>query len=304
SATNENGGLDHTEPALKMTEASARWRSQGEASKAFCGLCIIPKGIKIMKLFTFATSPYARKVRIVLDYKGIAYEPLERCYSLDRKEDLREANIRAEVPVVVLDDGRTIADSTIICEYLEQVYPQPATFPDDPYQRARMRRIEDLCDRTFDAIGFGYFLGVLRQGEPEAEAIKQAARAECLALLGVFERELEAGGEYFCGRVGLADFAAICHVPITRAMEIGLDAFPRLAAWSERMRRLPAVAADRTRASKAWQGVHNIAAEFEGPDGKIHWRDSRLEWPIRHGFGDLVMREFHAAKMMFPPDAA
>ena len=43
-----------------------------------------------MKLFTFATSPYARKVRIVMDYKGIAYEPVERCYSLDRKEDLRD----------------------------------------------------------------------------------------------------------------------------------------------------------------------------------------------------------------------
>ena len=98
-----------------------------------------------MKLFTFATSPYARKVRIVLDYKGITYEPIERCYSLDRKEDLRAASIRAEVPVLVLDDGRTIADSTIICEYLEQVYPQPAVFPVDPYQRVRMRRIEDYA---------------------------------------------------------------------------------------------------------------------------------------------------------------
>ena len=76
-----------------------------------------------MKLYTFATSPYARKVRIVLDHKGIPYEPQERCYSLDRKEDLRMASNRAEVPVLVLDDGRTIADSTIICEYLEQVYP-------------------------------------------------------------------------------------------------------------------------------------------------------------------------------------
>jgi glutathione S-transferase len=257
-----------------------------------------------MKLFTFATSPYARKVRIVLDYKGIAYEPIERCYSLDRKQDLREASIRAEVPVLVLDDGRTIADSTIICEYLEQVYPQPAVFPVDPYQRARMRRIEDLCDRTFDAVGFGYFLGVLRKDAPEAEPIKSAAREECRALLGVLERELEAGGDYFCGAIGLADFAAICHVPIARAMEIGLDGFSRLAAWSDRMRRVPAVAADRQRAAKAWQGVHNIAAEFEGPDGRIHWRDSRLEWPVRHGFGDLVMREFHAGKMMFPPDAA
>ena len=167
-----------------------------------------------MKLFTFATSPYARKVRIVLDYKGITYEPIERCYSLDRKEDLRAASIRAEVPVLVLDDGRTIADSTIICEYLEQVYPQPAVFPVDPYQRARMRRIEDVCDRTFDAIGFGYFLGVLRKDAPEAESIKSAAREECRALLGVLERELEAGGDYFCGAIGLADFAAICHVPI------------------------------------------------------------------------------------------
>lgn len=92
-----------------------------------------------MKLFTFATSPYARKVRMVLDHKGIAYEPIERCYSLDRKEDLRAANARAEVPTLVLDDGRAIADSTIICEYLEQVYPTPALFPADPVERARMR---------------------------------------------------------------------------------------------------------------------------------------------------------------------
>lgn len=257
-----------------------------------------------MKLFTFATSPYARKIRIVLDYKGIAYEPIERCYSLDRKEDLRAASIRAEVPVLVLEDGRTIADSTIIGEYLEQVYPEPPVFPADPYQRARMRRIEDLCDRTFDGVGFGYFLGVLRQDAPEAAAIKEAATAECRTLLGVLEHELEAGGDYFCGAIGLGDFAAICHVPLARAMGIGLDAWPRLAAWSDRMRRVPAVAADRQRASKAWQGTHNIAAEFEGPDGRVHWRDSRLEWPIRHGFGDLVMREFHAGKMMFPPDAA
>jgi len=67
-----------------------------------------------MKLFTYATSPYARKVRMALDYKSVSYEPLERCYSIDRKEDLRCVTPRAEVPTVVLDDGRTITDSTII----------------------------------------------------------------------------------------------------------------------------------------------------------------------------------------------
>jgi glutathione S-transferase len=257
-----------------------------------------------MKLFTFATSPYARKVRIVLDHKGVPYEAVERCYSLDRKEDLRDASVRAEVPVLVLDDGRTIADSTIICEYLEQVYPTPATFPKDAYERARMRMIEDLCDRTFDPIGFGYYLGLLRADAPESAAVQEAARTECRALIAVLERELGAR-EYFCGSAStLADFAAICHAPLARAMRLELADYPAFAAWSDRMRKVPAVAADHERARKAWQGAHNLAAEFEGPDGRVHWRDNRLEWPVRHGFIDLVAREYHGGKMMFPPDAA
>jgi hypothetical protein len=65
------------------------------------------------------------------------------------------------------------------------------------------------------------------------------------------------------------------------------------------MRRTPAVVADRERVSKAM-----VADEFEGPDDRVPWRDSRLEWPIRHGFIDFVTREFHADKMMFPPDAS
>jgi glutathione S-transferase len=257
-----------------------------------------------VKLFTFATSPYARKARIVLDYKGIAYEPLERCYSLDRKEDLRSASNRAEVPVLVLDDGRTIADSTIICEYLEQVYPTPALFPKDAYERARMRRIEDLCDRTFDAVGYGYYLGVLRGDAPEAPAMRQAAIDECQMLLEGLDRDISDGG-FFCGEApSLADITAICHVPMAAAMRIDLKNTPRLAAWMGRMREIPAVAADRERAAKAWHGTENIAAEFEGPDGRIHWRDNRLEWPVRHGFIDLVAREYHAGKMLFPPDAS
>jgi glutathione S-transferase len=146
-----------------------------------------------MKLFTFATSPYARKVQMMLDFKGIAYEPVERCYSLDRKEDLRCVNQRAEVPTLVLDDGRVITDSTIIGEYIEDAFPNPPLFPRDPYERARMRKIDDLCDRSFDAVAFGYFFGELRANA----AMKQAAVAELRALLAILEREL-AGRSYFC----------------------------------------------------------------------------------------------------------
>jgi glutathione S-transferase len=241
---------------------------------------------------------------MVLDHKGVPYDPVERCYSLDRQEDLHSASKRAEVPVLVLNDGRAIADSTIICEYLEQVYPTPALFPKDAYERARMRMIEDLCDRSFDAVGFGYYFGVLRKDAPESAAIGEAAKTECQALLEVLQHEL-GEREFFCGsEPTIADFSAICHVPLASAMKIDLREMPSLTAWMSRMRNIAAVAADRERAAKAWHGMEHIAAEFEGPDGRIHWRDHRLEWPVRHGFIDLVAREFHAGKMMFPPDAA
>ena len=186
-----------------------------------------------MKLFTFATSPYARKARMVLEYKGIECEMVERCYSLDRKPDLREASERAEVPVLVLDDGRTIADSTIICEYLEDAHPSPPVFPADPFERARMRAIDDLCDRTFDATVFGYFLGLVRSTAPESKAMQDAGRAEFKALLARLEHELE-GRDFFCGAaLSLADFAAICHPPVAHAMRLPMNEFPRAGGLGE-----------------------------------------------------------------------
>jgi glutathione S-transferase len=255
-----------------------------------------------MKLFTFATSPYARKVRMALDYKGVLYDPVERCYSLDRKEDLRSASARAEVPVLVLDDGRAIADSTIICEYLEDTYPRPALFPEDPYERARMRAIEDLCDRSFDAISYSYWLAMVRSDAPESEAMKKSARAEFSNLLGALEREL-ADRDFLCSDLSIADLAAVCHVSGARAMGIDLAPWPRLGAWMGRMRAMPAVEADFRRVAKAIAAMHDLKSEFEGSDGRVHWRDARLEWPLRHGFIDFIVREFRAGKMMFPPEA-
>ncbi len=254
-----------------------------------------------MKLFTFATSPYARKARMALDFKGIPYDPIERCYSLDRKHDLLSASPRAEVPALVLDDGRTIADSTIICEYLEDAFPDPPLRPADPYERARMRQIEDLCDRAFDAVSYGYWIAAARKDVPEAGAMTAAARAEFTLLLEKLDRQLD-GRDFFCGSVSIADLAAICYVPAAGAMGIDIALMPQLKAWAARMNKIAAVREDRKRLVAALSKVHDITSELEGPDGKVHWRDSRLEWPVRRGFIDFVAREFRGGKMMFPPE--
>jgi len=256
-----------------------------------------------MKLFTFATSPYARKVRMMLEFKKIDFELVERCYSLDRKDDLWAASARAEVPALDLGDGRTIADSTIICEYLEEAFPTPPLFPAHPYERAGMRMIEDLCDRAFDAVSYGFWLATARKNAPESAAMIDAARGEFSQLLARLEHEL-GHREFFCATMSVADLAAICYVPSAAAMRISMKPYPRLAQWTQRMRANECVAADHERLKTALAGAHDISTEFEGPDGKIHWRDSRLEWPIRRGFLDFVAREFKAGKMMFPPDAA
>ena len=212
-----------------------------------------------MKLFTFATSPYARKAQMALDYKGIAYESCERCYSLDRKEDLREVNVRAEVPTLVLDDGRVITDSTIICEYLEDAFPTPPLFPTDAFERARMRHIEDLCDRSFDATVFGYFLGVVRAEAPESAVIKKAAAAEFGSLLKQLDGEL-AERDFFCGKVSVADLAAICHVPI------------RESDWPRHRRYAPARAMDPQDVRNPRRGRRSPTRRESGSEDEEHDR--------------------------------
>jgi glutathione S-transferase len=61
-----------------------------------------------------------------------------------------------------------------------------------------MRMIEDLCDRSFDAVGFGFWLAELRKEAPESQAMKRAAADELRQLLAVLEGEL-GESNFFCG---------------------------------------------------------------------------------------------------------
>src|SRR3546814_15206564 len=68
----------------------------------------------------------------------------------DRREDFLAINPAGEVPVMVEDDGTTIAGATPIAEYLEEVCPEPALLQGDPSERAEIRRLVAWFDRTFD----------------------------------------------------------------------------------------------------------------------------------------------------------
>jgi glutathione S-transferase len=89
-------------------------------------------------------SPYVRKVLVLLDLKGVAYQidPLTPFMGDDRFSVLSPLR---RVPVLI-DSAVTLADSSVICQYLEDRYPTPALYPADLGARARARWLEEFAD--------------------------------------------------------------------------------------------------------------------------------------------------------------
>ena len=89
-------------------------------------------------------SPYVRKVLVFLDLKGIPYEidPIVPFFGSDRFSQV--SPIR-RIPVL-LDEEVILADSSVICQYLEDRYPDPALYPGNVVERARTRWLEEFAD--------------------------------------------------------------------------------------------------------------------------------------------------------------
>ncbi len=91
-----------------------------------------------MKLYDNAFSPFARKVRMVLEWKGLDYETVDGL-DMANQELLAAVNGRLEVPTLV-DGGVSVVNSADIVAYLEHAYPDPSVQPADPAARARPGR--------------------------------------------------------------------------------------------------------------------------------------------------------------------
>ena len=92
----------------------------------------------MLELYNFPMSTCSQKVRIVLAEKGLEWTD-HRIESGDHlKPEYLALNPNGVVPTLV-HDGQPIVDSSVICEYLDEIYPQNSTSPPDALGRARMR---------------------------------------------------------------------------------------------------------------------------------------------------------------------
>ena len=100
-----------------------------------------------IELWEHPLSPYAQKVKIALMEKGVPFSSKtpDAIGSGSTAEEFRKTSFRGEVPVLIIE-GHAIVDSTIILEFLEERFPQPRLLPTDPFERARARMIEEVCE--------------------------------------------------------------------------------------------------------------------------------------------------------------
>lgn len=103
-----------------------------------------------MKLFASLTSPYARKIRIILAEKNL---PCELVVDSPWETNTRVPDINplGKVPALITDDGEAFFDSPVIAGYLETLDATPALLPLDPIEAVRVRQTEALADGLTDA---------------------------------------------------------------------------------------------------------------------------------------------------------
>ena len=103
-----------------------------------------------MKLVGSPTSPYVRKVRIVLAEKHIDYD-FEVDIPWNADSHVPDYNPLGKVPVLIMDDGATLFDSRVIVEYLDNVSPVSRLIPEPNRHRITVKRWEALADGISDA---------------------------------------------------------------------------------------------------------------------------------------------------------
>lgn len=158
-----------------------------------------------MKLIGSHTSPYTRKVRIVLAEKKIDYEfVIDSPWLAD--STVPGINPLGKIPVLVLDDDTPLFDSRVIVEYIDNVTPNNKLFPAPNRERTEVKRWEALADGLCDAAVAALLEGKRPANEQSANWIERQ-RDKVARSLEFMSKEL--ADKTFCmgTHISMADLA-------------------------------------------------------------------------------------------------
>ncbi len=194
----------------------------------------------MIKLYGANASPFVRKVMAVLAIKQLPYEHIPSMpFSGD--EELARVSPLSKVPALI-DGDLNIADSKVICRYLESAYPEVPVYPTDLQQRARADWFEEYGGTVLTEAAAGIFFqrfmrpNVLKQPVDEA-LVDRIINKSLPPMLDYLESQVPAEGFIF-GDLTVADLALASPFVNAGYAQFSIDAakWPKVAALAERVK--------------------------------------------------------------------
>jgi glutathione S-transferase len=196
------------------------------------------------RLYHVPLSPFCRKVRLCLAEKRIECELVEERY-WEQSPDFLRRNPAGKVPVLKID-GRTLSESTAICEYIEETRPEPPLMPRTPEARYEVRRLVAWFDDKFHHEVTSKLLyervnkKVMGQGYPDSRNVKTGAQKikYHLDYMGwLLDHRRWLAGDVMT----LADFAAAAHLSaLDYISDVDWDRSETVKDWYAKIKSRPA----------------------------------------------------------------
>ncbi|ELY22623.1 maleylacetoacetate isomerase [Vreelandella titanicae] len=198
-------------------------------------------------LYGYFRSSAAYRVRIALNLKGLDYDqiPVNLVKGEQRGDDHLMRNPQGLVPSLVLDDSSVINQSLAICEYLDEVHPEPALLPINALERARVRALAQSVACEIHPLNNLRVLKYLVRGMGADEAAKLAWYhhwiAQGFTALEATLSNAPSSGDFCHGDTPtLADICLIPQVYNAERFECDLSAYPTIQRIAANCRSLPA----------------------------------------------------------------
>lgn len=196
------------------------------------------------ELYHFWLSPFSRKVRLLLAEKKLEFELIAEPV-WERRDEFLHLNPAGEVPVLKEEDGTVVCDSSVICEYLDEVYGETRLFGETPKERVEIRRLVAWFDGKFNREVTEHLLGekllkrFFSDGTPDTKILR-AGKANVgyhLDYIGwLFERRNWLAGD----EITMADLAAASHISVIDYMgDINWSKHPGARDWYMRIKSRP-----------------------------------------------------------------
>ena len=187
-----------------------------------------------MKLLYTKRSPYARKVRVVALEKGINLELMDE--NLQQKSSrLLDSNPLGRVPTLLLDNGQTIYDSNVICQYLDGLNNTNMMIPKEAQARIDVLKWEAMSSDLMN-VAINVYMEKIRHPSDFNKEFIMAQENNIQAAYGFIEGHLAQLAQFNLASVAVASAIGYIHFRLPHFKVQG-----KLAAWFESINQRPSM---------------------------------------------------------------